>query len=261
MLPGSFQKSGDFLPRKWALISVATILLRLNDPIQEVMEPAPQKIRILIIDDQLVVREGLRLLIENRPGLKIAAMVGNRSEALEIVAREIFDLIILNLELGGSSALSLIPQLREAADKARVLAMTSLRSTETHQAAIQLGAMGVVLKEEAAELVIKAIEKVYLGEVWLDRLSLGNLLWQLTSRAKSSVDPEERKIAALTDREKEVITLIALGLKNREIASRLFISQTTVTHHLSSIYSKLGVTDRLELVVYAFANKLAKLPQ
>src|ERR1043166_8655681 len=144
------------------------------------MEPAPQKIRILIIDDQLVVREGLRLLIENRPGLKIAAMVGNRSEALEIVAREIFDLIILNLELGGSSALSLIPQLREAADKARVLAMTSLRSTETHQTAIQLGAMGVVLKEEAAELVIKAIEKVYLGEVWLDRLSLGNLLWQLT---------------------------------------------------------------------------------
>ena len=225
------------------------------------MEPAPQKIRILIIDDQLVVREGLRLLIENRPGLKIGAMVSSRTEALEIVTREPFDLIILNLELGGSSALPLIPQLREVADKARILALTSLRNPQTHQAAIQLGAMGVVLKEDAADLVIKAIEKVHLGEVWLDRLSLGTLLWQLTSRAQASIDPQEKKISALTEREREVITLIAQGLKNKQIAGRLFISQTTVTHHLSSIYAKLGVTDRLELVVYAFANKLAKLPE
>jgi DNA-binding NarL/FixJ family response regulator len=225
------------------------------------MEPAPQKIRILIIDDQLVVREGLRLLIENRPGLKIAAMVGSRAEAMEIVTRETFDLIILNLELGGTSALPLIPQLREAADKARILALTSLRNPQIHQAAVQSGAMGVVLKEEAAELLIKAIEKVHYGEVWLDRVSLGTLLWQLTRRVEDAVDPEEKRISTLTDREREVITLIAEGLKNKQIAERLFISQTTVTHHLSSIYAKLGVSDRLELVVYAFANKLAKLPE
>lgn len=225
------------------------------------MEPSPQKIRILIIDDQLVVREGLRLLIENRPGLRVTAMVGSQAEALQILTRETFDLIILNLELSGANALSLIPQLRETANSARILVLTARRDSPTHQMAVHLGAMGVVQKEEAADLLIKAIEKVYLGEVWLDRLSLGNLLWQLTSRVKSSVDPEERKIAALTDREREVIGLIAEGLKNKQIADRLFISQTTVTHHLSSIYSKLGVSDRLELVVYAFANKLAKLPQ
>lgn len=224
------------------------------------MEPAPQKIRILIVDDQLVVREGLRLLLENHPGIRIAAMAGSRSEALEIAGREVFDLIILNLELGGSSALSLIPQLRETAPKARVLVLTGLRDSETHQKAVQLGAMGVVLKEDAADLLIKAIEKVYLGEVWLDRLSLGNLLWQLTSREKGSLDPQAQKISSLTDRERQVIGLIAEGLKNKQIAERLFISQTTVTHHLSSIYSKLGVSDRLELVVYAFANKLASLP-
>lgn len=120
--------------------------------------------------------------------------------------------------------------------------------------------MGVVLKEEAADLVIKAIEKVSQGEVWLDRMSLGTLLWQLTSRVPGSLDPHEKKISTLTEREREVITLIAQGLKNKQIANRLFISQTTVTHHLSSIYAKLGVSDRLELVVYAFANKLAKLP-
>ena len=225
------------------------------------MEPAPQRIRILIVDDQLVVREGLRLLIENHPGIKIAAMASSSTEALDIVARESFDLVILNLELGGSSALSLIPQLRNAASQASVLALTGVRDSAVHQKAVQFGARGVVLKDDAADLLIKAIEKVYLGEVWLDRLSLGDLLKQLTSPEKESLDPHRQRISSLTDREREVITLIAQGLKNKQIADRLFISHTTVTHHLSSIYSKLGVTDRLELVVYAFANKLAKMPE
>lgn len=225
------------------------------------MEPAPQKIRIVIVDDQLVVREGLRMLLESHQGMKVVAMAGTRSEALEVIARETSDLIVLNLELGGYSALSFIPQLREVAKNARVLALTALRDSEIHQKAAQLGAMGVVLKEHAADLLLKAIEKVYKGEVWLDRLTLGNLLWQLSSRDKESLDPHRKRISSLTDRERQVIALITEGLKNRQIAERLFISPTTVTHHLSSIYSKLGVTDRLELVVYAFANKLAKIPE
>jgi two-component system nitrate/nitrite response regulator NarL len=224
------------------------------------MKAAPTKIRLLIIDDQLVVREGLRMLIENHPGIRVAAMASTRSEALEMIVRESFDLVILNLELAGQSALSFIPQLREAT-KARVLVLTGLGDSETHQKAVQLGAMGVVLKEDAADRLLKAIEKVYEGEVWLDRVAIGSLLWQMSSRDKDSLDPQVKRISSLTDREREVIMLIAQGLKNKQIAARLFISQTTVTHHLSSIYSKLGVSDRLELVVYAFANKLAKVPE
>lgn len=225
------------------------------------MEPAPLKIRIVIVDDQLVVREGLRMLIENHPGTKVVAMASTRSEALELVAREPCDLIILDLELGGYSALSFIPQLREAATSARVLVLTGLRDSEIHQKAAQLGAMGVVLKEDAADLLLKAIEKVYKGEAWLDRLTVGNLIWQMSSQGKDSLDPRTQKISSLTERERQVIALISEGLRNRQIAERLFISPTTVTHHLSSIYSKLGVSDRLELVVYAFANKLAKMPE
>ncbi|HEX6647944.1 MAG TPA: response regulator transcription factor [Pyrinomonadaceae bacterium] len=225
------------------------------------MEPAPQKIRIVIVDDQLVVREGLRMLLENHPGMKVVAMAGTRSEAVDLVAREPCDLVIVNLELGGYSALSLLPQLRETAQNARVLVMTALRDADTHQKAARLGAMGVVLKEDAADLLLKAIQKVYQGEAWLDRLTLGNLLWQLSSHDKGELDPQRKKISSLTERERQVIILIAEGLKNKQIAERLFISPTTVTHHLSSIYSKLGVTDRLELVVYAFANKLAKMPE
>lgn len=225
------------------------------------MEPAPQKIRIVIVENQLVVREGLRMLLDNHPGIKVVAMASTRPEALEIIAREPADLIILDLELGGVSALSFIPQLREAAKTARVLVLTGSRDPDTHQKAAQLGAMGVVLKENAADLLLKAIEKVYQGEAWFDRLTLGNLLWQLSSHDKESLDPHKKKISSLTDRERQVIALIAEGLKNKQIAERLFISPTTVTHHLSSIYSKLGVSDRLELVVYAFANKLAKMPE
>lgn len=225
------------------------------------MEPAPHRIRIVIINDQLVVREGLRMLLDNHPGIKVVAMASTRPEALEIVSREPADLIILDLELGGVSALSFIPQLREAAKTARVMVLTGSRDSQTHQKAAQLGAMGVVLKEQAAELLLKAIVKVYRGEAWLDRLTIGKLLWELSSQDKESLDPQRKKISSLTERERQVIALIAEGLKNKQIAERLFISPTTVTHHLSSIYSKLGVSDRLELVVYAFANKLAKMPE
>lgn len=225
------------------------------------MEPAPIKIRILIIDDQLIVREGLRMLIEKHPGTKVVAMARSRTEALELIAREPLDLIILDLELGGTSALSFIPQLREAAKDTRILVLTSQRDPATHQKAAQYGAMGVVLKEDAADLLLKAIEKVYKGEAWLDRLTLGSLILHISSHEKELVDPQTRKIASLTERERQVIALIAEGLKNRQIAERLFISHVTVTHHLSSIYGKLGVSDRLELVIYAFANKLAKMPE
>ena len=188
------------------------------------MEPAPIKIRILIIDDQLIVREGLRMLIENHPGTKVVAMGSTRSEALDIIAREPTDLIILNLELGGNSALSFIPELREAAKDARILVLTGQRDSATHQKAAQHGAMGVVLKEDAADLLLKAIEKVYKGEAWLDRLTLGSLIFQMSSQEKETVDPRTRKIASFTDRERQVIALIAEGLKNRQIAERLFIS-------------------------------------
>ena len=145
------------------------------------------------------------------------------------------------------------------AKNARVLVLTGLRGSESQRRAMLAGAMGVVLKDHAAEVLIKAIHKVHQGEVWLDRLTMGSVLDEMTQAPE--IDPERAKIASLTDREREVIALIAEGLKNKEIGKRLFISETTVTHHLSSIFSKLEVTDRLELVIYAFAHKLAKVPQ
>jgi DNA-binding NarL/FixJ family response regulator len=220
---------------------------------------APEPIRILIVDDHAILRAGLRMLIDQNPAMKVIGVAGNGREALALAASEQPDLIILDILLGDEDGLTLLPELRDAATNARVLVLTGLRSAESQRRAILAGAMGVVLKEHAAEVLIKAIKKVHQGEVWLDRSLMGSVLDQMTQAQE--IDPEKGKIASLTDREREVIALIAEGLKNKQIGQRLFISETTVTHHLSSIFSKLGVSDRLELIIYAFRYRLAQLPR
>jgi DNA-binding NarL/FixJ family response regulator len=199
------------------------------------------------------------MLIDQDPGMKVIGLAGNLSEALALAASEQPNVIILDIMLGDEDGLTILPRLREIARNAKVLVLTGLRGSESQRRAMMAGAMGIVLKEHAAEVLIKAINKVHHGEVWLDRLMMGTLLDEMTQPQES--DPEEIKIASLTDREREVIVLIAEGLKNKQIGRRLCISETTVTHHLSSIFSKLGVSDRLELVIYAFSRNLAKIPQ
>ena len=218
-----------------------------------------EPIRILIVDDHAVVRAGLRMLIDQNPAMKVIGLAGNRSEALAIAASEQPNLIILDILLGDEDGLTILPELRGVAKSARVLVLTGLRGGESQRRAMLAGAMGVVLKDHAAEVLIKAINKVHEGEVWLDRLMMGGLLDEMTQAPE--IDPEKAKIASLTDRERKVIALIAEGLKNKQIGQRLFIAETTVTHHLSSIFSKLDVSDRLELVIYAFSRNLAKIPQ
>jgi len=233
--------------------------MRADSPIAIMSAATSEPIRILIVDDHAVVRAGLRMLIEQNPAMKVIGVAGNRSEALAVAASEQPNMIILDILLGDEDGLTFLPELREAATNARVLVLTGLRSSESQRRAILAGAMGVVLKEHAAEVLIKAINKVHQGEVWLDRSTMGGVLDEITQAP--GIDPEKAKIASLTDREREVMALIAEGLKNKQIGQRLFISETTVTHHLSSIFSKLDVSDRLELIIYAFRHGLAQLPR
>lgn len=215
-------------------------------------------IRVLIVDDHAVVRAGLRMLIDQDPDMKVTSVAGNRSEALVAATSDPPNIIILDIVLGDEDGLSLLPELRAVAPNARVLVLTGLRSSESQRQAMRAGAMGIVLKEHAVEVLIKAIKKVHHGEVWLDRLTMGSVLQEMTEEKQP--DPDQEKIASLTDREREVVSLVGEGLKNKQIAAKLFISETTVTHHLSSVFSKLAVSDRLELIIYAFRHGLAKLP-
>jgi len=225
------------------------------------MQPAAAKltIRILLIDDHTVMRMGLRVLIENQQGLKVVGEAAGRADALELAEREQPDIILLDLSLPGTDGIDLIPELQAVAKEARILVLTGVLDPEAHKRAIHFGAMGVVLKEKAPEVLIKAIEKVYEGEIWLDRAMVANVVGQRSRlRESSKHDPEVGKIATLTGREREVVALVGEGLRNRQIADRLFISEGTVRNHLTTVFSKLEVSDRFELLIYSYRHSIAK---
>jgi DNA-binding NarL/FixJ family response regulator len=197
------------------------------------------------------------LLIESRQGLVVIGEATNSTDALALAAREQPHIILLDLDLGDENGLDLLPHLL-AAGQARVLILTGVRDAEEHRQAIRQGAMGLVLKEQAPEVLLKAIEKVHAGEVWLDRAMLANVLSEMVVGGTRPASVRAARMNTLTQREHGVITLVAEGLKNKQISERLSITETTVRHHLTSIFAKLGVESRLELVIFAHRHGLSK---
>ena len=219
-------------------------------------------IRVLLVDDHVVMRTALRVLIEGQSGLRVVGEAGTRAESLNIAATEKPDIILLDLDLGGESGLDLIPDLLAASDQSRIIILTGVRDADAHHRAVTLGAMGVVKKERAFDVLLGAIKSVHAGEAWLDPRLIAKLLAEVSGSAKAKeTDPEAAKIASLTDREREVLSLITQGCKNKEIADRLFISEWTVRHHITSIFNKLGVSDRVDLILYAYRQGLAQPPR
>jgi two-component system nitrate/nitrite response regulator NarL len=217
-------------------------------------------IRVLLIDDHVLVREALSVLLQVRAGLKVVGEARNPSEALSIAAREKPNIILLALNLDQSDGgLNLLPELLSAAgSQARILLLTDGRDSTTHCQAARLGAMGIVLKRETSNDLLKAISKVHAGEVWLNRSLTASLITSIarndeqTKKAQSEAAPLE----LLTDREREVAALAGEGLRSKEIGKRLFISEITVRHHLTSIFGKLDVSNRLGLILFLYRHKL-----
>jgi two-component system, NarL family, nitrate/nitrite response regulator NarL len=212
-------------------------------------------IRILIIDDHAVLRIGLRSIIEADERMAVVGEAADRNQAIALASTKQPDIILLDLDLGSDSGFDLLPEMIELVPDARIIILTGLRDPEAHRRSVLLGAMGLVLKEKALEQTIKAIEKVYAGEVWLDRSLIAAVL---NDRSHGSRLQEQNvlmdKIASLTEREREVVQLIGKGLRNQAISEQLVISEATVRNHLTSIYAKLGVNDRFELAVFAYRN-------
>ena len=216
-------------------------------------------IRVLIVDDHELFMTGLSSVLQREPGLTVIGQATNKTEALSAAALRP-DIILLDLDLGKENSLEFLPELLTIGDGARVIAVTGVPDPELHLRAVRLGAMGVVLKIESSAFLIKAIRKVYSGEVWLNNSLVSTVMTELLhANTSKKVDPEAEKIASLTEREHEVIALLAEGRRNKQIGEQLFISEKTVRHYLTSIFEKLGVTDRLALMIYAYKYGLAKL--
>ncbi len=225
------------------------------------ISPLPP-IRILLLNNDAIARAGVILLMECRPGLKVIGQAGEKERALKFVAEEQPDVILIHESSNGAPGLDLIAELSLVAKKPRIILITNQSDSQYHLQAVRKGAVGVVLSQCHPEVLYKAIEKVYAGEVWLDRSLIANFLVQKSEGGRpATIDVKTARIATLSNREREIIRLVGEGLKNQQIADQLFLSEVTVRHHLTSIYKKLSVSDRLELVIYAYQHNLAQLPE
>jgi DNA-binding NarL/FixJ family response regulator len=220
-------------------------------------------IRVLLVDPQVIVRAGLRLLIESWPGLKVIGEAGTPVEAHVIATRAKPQIILVDLDLGrNGSAIDCISDLQIASNGGRIIVLTAVHDSEVHHRAILVGAMGLVMKEQAPVELRRAIMKVHSGEMWLNRkLATGIITKMSQPNLWDRKNPATPGISLLTAREREVFDLVSAGLKNKDIANRLFISETTVRHHLTTIFSKLEVTGRFELIIYAYRQKLVGPPE
>jgi len=213
-------------------------------------------IKILIVDDHRTIVWGLERLIETAtPCMAVVGTATSRAELFEKLSGANPDVILLDLDLNGENGLDFLGELGRQTT-ARVLVLTSASDPEVHQQAIMGGARGVVHKQEPPDVVVRAIEKVHSGEIWLNRTALG-LVVRALARGQES-DPEAVKIASLTPRERQIIATVMKekGAPIKVMAGKLYMSEHTLRNHLTTIYSKLEVKGRLELYLYASSHRL-----
>ncbi len=214
-------------------------------------------IRILLVDDHKTMLWGLERLIQaEAPAFTLVGSASDPAGATALCAELVPDIVLLDLDLKGSSSLEILPQLL-ANGKTRAVILSANRDQATLASAVKLGARGAVSKEAPTEDVVAAIRKVHGGELWLDQSLMQALLGQLVAPAPAA-NPEAARIATLTARERDIVKLIVegQGAMNKELADRIFISERTLRNHLTTIYQKLGVANRLELYVYATRHGL-----
>jgi len=212
-----------------------------------------EEIRILVADDHLIFREGLRKLLDSEDGLTIVGEAANGNDCVKLIAKLKPDILLLDLRMPDKDGLAVLEEVNFDSLPTRVIVLTAAEDDRDVVRAMRLGARGIVLKQSASDLLVKSIYKVYGGEIWLDNHMTAEVMKAFTKSADSG---PRREKPLLSDREKEIVQLVAQGYRNKEIGEKLFISEQTVKNHLHNIFDKLGVSDRLELALYAIHHRL-----
>jgi two-component system, NarL family, nitrate/nitrite response regulator NarL len=217
------------------------------------MTKGKQAIRILVADDHAIFRDGLRKLLDGADDIQIVGEASNGVECTKMLAKLKPDILLLDLRMPEKDGLGVLEEINFDSTPTRVIVLTAAEDDRDVVRAMRLGARGVVLKQSATDLLHKSIRKVYEGEIWLDNRMTAEVI---DAFKKSSESGQRREKPLLSDREKEIVQLVAQGFRNREIGEKLFISEQTVKNHLHNIFDKLGVSDRLELALYAIHHRL-----
>ncbi len=207
-------------------------------------------IRVLLVDDQSIIREGLGSLLRNKPDIEIVGEAENGQAAVEIATALQPDIVLMDVRMPVMDGVAAIRSLRQKAPDIKVLVLTTFDDDEYITKAMGFGAKGYLLKDTPSEELAQAIRAVHKGYT-----QMGPGLFDKVILAPAKVEPEiSPEFEQLTPREKEVLQLIAQGLNNREIAKTLYISERTVKNHINSILSRLNLRDRTQAAI--FANRL-----
>src|SRR5690348_11009186 len=224
---------------------------------------AKPKIRIVVADDHPIFRDGLCRLLALEEDFEVVAQAQDGRQVLDVLQQYEPDILLLDLKMPGLDGLATLQRLQASKNRTRVIVLTASDDKNEFVQAMKLGTSGIVLKQTATELLIKSIRKVHAGEIWLDSHTTAAVIRQFVANddappppAPPMPAPRDRERSPLSQREREIVALVAQGFKNKEMAEKMFISEQTVKNHLHNIFDKLGVSDRLELALYAIHNNL-----
>jgi len=223
------------------------------------MEKPLPTIDIVISDDHGIVREGLRLLLEAEPQFRVVGEAADGEETVTIVRQLNPEILLLDLSLPKLSGLEALREINKTADlRTRTVILTAAIEREQVVEALQLGAHGVVLKTASPDVLVKSIQRVTQNEYWIGHEGVADLVHALRRLTPTYSGAPANRNFGVTTREMQVLELIVAGYTNKDIAQKLGISEHTTKHHLTNIFDKLGVANRLELVLFAIAHGLVK---
>ena len=214
-------------------------------------------ITIVIADDHPIFRDGLKQLLSLEKDFAVVAEIGDGDEVLPAVERYRPDILLLDLKLPGTHGLTVLQKLQLTNNTAtKVIVLTVSEDKNEFVQAMKLGTSGIVLKQSPTDLLFKSIRKVHAGEIWLDSDTTAAVMQQFAPGEDHGPAADNGRARQLSQREREIVTLVAQGFKNKEMAEKMFISEQTVKNHLHNIFDKLGVFDRLELALYAIQKQM-----
>jgi DNA-binding NarL/FixJ family response regulator len=210
-------------------------------------------IRVVLVDDDALIREGLRMIIDQAGDLEVVATAGNGEEALSIAAKHRPDVILMDVRMPVLDGIEATRRITNAEGAPRVIMLTTFELDEYVFEALRAGASGFLLKRTEPEQLVEAIRVVAGGEALLSPSVTRRLIEEFTRRPQTG---SGERLTMLTDREREVLVLIARGLSNQELAEQLFIADNTVKTHVKRIFTKLGARDRAQAIVIAYESGL-----
>lgn len=215
-------------------------------------------ITVMIVDDHVLLREGLKQILDLEKDIDVIEQAGDGEEAVEKALEHSPDVILLDINMPKMNGIEVLRRFKDLGILSKVIMLTIHDDREYLFETIKIGANGYILKDSDADSLIKAIRDVNNGKTYIQPSVASMLIEEINSKEKE-VNGDLLKIEALTKREYEVLTLVAEGLNNREIAERLFISEKTVKNHVSNIFKKIDVNDRIQAAIFAYKNNIKKI--